>query len=119
MTIHLWDLNQTVTVDLRHGIRSASSTAQPPDASMAADSLGYVLEFEWGFDTLIVNGRFRATPEGFSRMMRLFGLSVLNNTGRSFGPGLLLDREFSMKAVQVLRRLFTGRGMTVDGASTN
>ena len=62
-------------------------------------------------DTLIVNGRFRASPAGLSRMMRLFGLSILNNTGRSFGPSLLFDREFTGKAAGLLRRLFAARGL--------
>lgn len=71
------------------------------DAAMASECLSFIFLNEFGYDTLVVNGRFEAGPAGFRRMARTFALGSLNAAGLSLGPSLLLKSE-------VLRLLLRG-----------
>ena len=51
------------------------------DLRMGSDSLAFVFKQAWGIDTLTVNGRFHADPEGLKRLVLTFGVDMLNNTG--------------------------------------
>ena len=61
------------------------------DLRMGSDSLAFVFRQGWGIDTLTVNGRFSADPEGLKRLVLTFGVDMLNNPGIALGPAFLLD----------------------------
>jgi hypothetical protein len=63
-----------------------------------------VLQNEFGYDTLTVNGRFEATPEGFAKMTRSLAIGSLNAMGLSISPRLL----FNVHVVVVLLRRLRG-----------
>jgi UDP-MurNAc hydroxylase len=99
LTIRLWDLDTTVEFDVRHGLRLTAT--KPAQVAMASESLAFVLRHEWGMDTLSVNGRFRAlVPDGYTRLLRCFSVSVLNNTGRTFGFRLLADPALARRGIE-------------------
>jgi hypothetical protein len=75
------------------------------DAEMASESLSFIFRNDFGFDTLVVNGRFEAAPAGFRRMRRSFALGSLNAMGLSLGPSLLLRSD----VLPVLLRGLRGR----------
>jgi len=113
VSVFLTDCSQTVRFDIFRGLRLAPELkGDDADIAMTSASLAFVLKFEWGFDTLYVNARFRASGEGFRRFERSISLALLNNTGRAFGPSLLLDpsfcyaaaRHFSPKIGAILKR---------------
>lgn len=71
--------------------------------SLSSESLAFLLKFDWGFDTLMVNGRFRASPRDYQRVMKTFYLGPLNNTGRYLHPRTLVDRDFVLRALRKFR----------------
>ncbi len=104
-TLYLTDLQQLVRFDMSNGVQSVSGSAATADVQLAAESLAYVLQHDWGYDTLEVNGRFRATPAGHKRMVKTFFLGPLNNTGRHLRLGTLLEPSFLRRALRKVRSL--------------
>jgi len=72
---------------------------------MASECLSFIFLNEFGYDTLIVNGRFEASRRGFRRMTRTFALGSLNAAGLSLGPSLLLRSD----VIRLLMRGLRGR----------
>ena len=62
---------------------------ETPDATMTSANLMLIFKAEFGYDTLMVNGRFEATKEGFSKMTRSLAIGSLNAMGISLGPRAL------------------------------
>ncbi|MCA9246860.1 MAG: MBL fold metallo-hydrolase [Planctomycetales bacterium] len=114
LKIHLWDLDRVVAFDLRRGISPSDASAEDADVAMSSESLAFIFQFDWGMDTVYVNGRFRAAPEGFSRFIRTFALGIMNNTGRRFGFGLILDWQYTRQSIVRLVRLLRGRKEAIE-----
>ena len=104
-TLYLTDLEQMVRFDMTNGVQPIAGTATDADIQLAAESLAYVLNQDWGYDTLEVNGRFRATVEGHKRMVKSFFLGPLNNTGRYLHPKTFFEPSFLRRALGKLRSL--------------
>ena len=51
------------------------------DVRMHSESLKFIFDNDFGFDTLTVNGRFESTRKGFSKMVKSFSLGSLNALG--------------------------------------
>ena len=75
--------------------------------SLSSESLAFLLKFDWGFDTLMVNGGFRTSLRDYKQAMKTFYIGPLNNTGRHLHPRTLVDRDFVLRA---LRKLLVGAG---------
>jgi UDP-MurNAc hydroxylase len=97
LTIRLSDLGRVVSYSLFDGI-AVLSAARDADVTMHSSSLLFLLRNEFGYDTLTVNGRFEATPQGFAKMTRALGIGSLNAMGLSISPGL----AFNSRALRVL-----------------
>ncbi len=104
-TLYLTDLAETVRFDFRHGLQRVDSPAENVDIRLASESLAYVFQHDWGYDTLEVNGRFRATPGGHKIMVKNFFLGPLNNTGRYLHPKTFFEPSFVKRAFAKLRSL--------------
>jgi hypothetical protein len=87
--IRLTDLGTLVSVSVVDGFRVESDG--PEDVSMHSSSLAYIFQHAFGYDTLLVNGRFEATPDGFSRMSKSLAIGLLNTMGFAISPRLLLN----------------------------
>jgi hypothetical protein len=103
--LYLTDLQQMVRFDMDQGVQPLGEMTEAADIQLAAESLAYVLSYDWGYDTLEVNGRFRATPEGHKRMVKTFFLGPLNNTGRYLHPNTFFEPSFLRRAFSKLRSL--------------
>jgi UDP-MurNAc hydroxylase len=79
VTIHLTDTGQTYRYSPFMGLIPAPGAA--PDIEMSSPSLKFIFDFEWGFDTLGVNGRFRIRTSQ-AKVARAFFVGSLNNSGR-------------------------------------
>jgi UDP-MurNAc hydroxylase len=90
LVVRISDLGRVARFSPIHGLAEVDRST-PADIELSSQSLAYTLKFDWGADTLSVNGRFRATPAGYRRMLRTFGPSLLNNNGRPLAFRLLLD----------------------------
>ena len=88
--IKILDLELVVKVDL------FSDSLQPcnsyPDLSMSSESLYFMLNNSFGFDTLTVNGCFEEEKEsGFSKAARTLSIENLNNMGIEFRPAIIFN----------------------------
>jgi len=104
-TLYLTDLAQLVRFDMQNGVQPIAGIATDADVQLASESLAYVLKHDWGYDTLEVNGRFRATDDGHKRMVKTFFLGPLNNTGRYLHPKTFFEPSFLRRALGKLRSL--------------
>lgn len=78
----LTDLGSAVTFDWARGLRPLA--AVPPDAiQLHSSSLAFILDNDFGVDTVNVNARFETDMAGKRRMLRLFSVLALKNTGRN------------------------------------
>ena len=107
VVIRLTDLDTTVSVSIVDGFAVASG---PEDVAMHSGSLSFLFNNPFGFDTLTVNGRFEATPEGFGKMTKSLALGSLNAMGLAVSPRLVMN----LKVVLMLLRRLAGviRNMT-------
>jgi UDP-MurNAc hydroxylase len=113
VTIRLTDLNTTVSVSVVDGFAQAGGTA---DVSMHSSSLSFLFNNPFGFDTLTVNGRFEATPEGFGKMTKSLAIGSLNAMGLAVSLRLVMNFKV---VVMLLRRLASViRNMTLGTRAT-
>jgi UDP-MurNAc hydroxylase len=98
--IYLWDLDTVVRFDLAHGLQPVNLPAERAAVAMHSQSLSFTLKFDFGVDTLSVNGRFRGTAAAYRRLLRTFAVSVLNNNGRHLQFRLLTDRWLVRRAFE-------------------
>ena len=91
ITIHVSDLDRVVEFHWATGLRVVDAPPDQASISMHSHSLAFILRFDYGIDTLSVNGRFSADENGRSRVLRAFGVNQLNNNGRALQLRLLAD----------------------------
>ena len=99
VVIRLTDLGTTVSVSIVDGFAAASG---PEDVAMHSSSLSFLFNNPFGFDTLTVNGRFEATPEGFGKMTKSLAIGSLNAMGLAVSPRLVMNLKV---VLMLLRRL--------------
>ena len=111
LKVALWD-GRSFDFDLKEGLqrRGGEENDWAPDITTDSDSLAFMLRVDWGLDSLLVNGRFRASAAGSQKMLRVFALSTLNNTGRRFDLNLLFDRKLLLRIAQKLGWSTKARG---------
>jgi len=117
VTIRLTDLDTLVSVSVVDGF--AVVPHGEPDVAMHSSSLAFVFRNAFGYDTLTVNGRFDATPAGFSRMTKSLAIGSLNAMGLSVSPRLLLNPGIVLdllgRLAGVLRGMTSGRERPAAG----
>jgi UDP-MurNAc hydroxylase len=73
VVVHLTDLGIDVEFSYRRGLRRVAG--KNAVVALSADSLWYCLEFDWGGNTLEINGRYQVRPkkdpEWFFRLLRV------------------------------------------------
>ena len=98
--VRLSDLNLDVEISYRHGLRTVAG--KQPDIITSSDSLMYCLKFDWGGNTLEINGRYEAPAGGKAeRFFRIFRVSEYNIAGQALNFSLL-----GTKLIQTLRKPF-------------
>ena len=90
ISIEIYDIKKQLSFSLS-GLDELSPNERVLDVRMHSSSLMFLLKNEFGFDTLMVNGRFESTPEGFSRMTKTLAIGSLNAMGLSLSLKLLTD----------------------------
>jgi UDP-MurNAc hydroxylase len=100
VVIRLTDLNETVSVSIVDGFAPAPGASE--DVAMHSSSLSFIFNQPFGYDTLTVNGRFEATPEGFGKMTKSLAIGSLNAMGLAVSPGLVMNFKV---VLMLLRRL--------------
>jgi len=92
VNIQLSDQDVTVSVSVVDGFRPV--TGGSADVRMHSSSLAFIFDHEFGYDTLLVNGRFEASASGFSRMSKSLAVGLLNALGVAVSPRLALNPDF-------------------------
>ncbi|MBO6633376.1 MAG: MBL fold metallo-hydrolase [Rhizobiaceae bacterium] len=92
-TVTFWikDLETAVSFSHVKGLKMIDGGAHDCDVSLSSDSLAFLFRNEFGFDTLLVNGRFRASEDVEKNLFKTFGIGSLNNAGKSLSFSLVLD----------------------------
>jgi UDP-MurNAc hydroxylase len=98
--VRIRDLNLDVELSYRHGLRQV--TGKRPDIITSSDSLMYCLKFDWGGNTLEINGRYEAPVGGKTeRFFRIFRVPEYNIAGQPFNLHLL-----GSKMIENVRKAF-------------
>lgn len=99
--IRLNDLGIDVELSYRGGLCEVEG--KRPDIVMSSDSLNYCLQYDWGGDTLAVNGRYQVPPDGNAkRFFRIFRVPAHNSAGNSFDL-MFLGHQVVKKAIGALK----------------
>jgi UDP-MurNAc hydroxylase len=103
--ICLSDLGIDVEFSYRRGLQRV--TGKCPDIVMSSDSLHYCLLYDWGGDTLAVNGRYQIPPGGNARkFFRIFRVPAHNSAGNSF--------DFMFLSHQLVKKTFDAMRPDID-----
>ena len=77
-----------------------------PDLAINSGMLNFIFRFNYGFDTLTVNGCFEElNPGGFIRASKTLGIELLNNMGLYIGPRFFLSPNVFLFIFKVMRRV--------------
>jgi len=99
--IRLSDLAVNVELSFRNGF--VISRGGNPDIITSSDSLAYCMMYDWGGDTLAINGRYEVPPLGVpERFFRIFRVPAHNSAGRSVTVGFMMRQV----ATRVTRSVF-------------
>jgi UDP-MurNAc hydroxylase len=98
--IFLTDLRLNVVVNPSNGRLFFYYNEDPAEIEMSSESFAFLLKFDYGSDTLSVNGRFRSTQENYKKLLKAFSIANLNNGGRSLSLNLFLEWNFVRQAVK-------------------
>ena len=81
--IFVKDLKEYFYFDIFNGLKLKKNfNNEEIDIEMSSDSLEYIFKYDYGFDTLLVNARFKALPKNINKVTKNFIIGSLNNTGR-------------------------------------
>ena len=118
VSIRLTDLGQTVGVSIVDGFAPGPGGAE--DVAMHSSSLSFIFNNAFGFDTLTVNGRFEATPEGFGKMTKSLAVGSLNAMGLAVSPKLVMNLKVVLlllrRLASVIRTMTQGSAAQKQGA---
>ncbi len=83
LKIWLWDLNSSIVFDWNSGIGKIGDSPDQCDIQISSHSLYYILDNDWGFGTIRVNGRYRASKEGRKIFGEFFRFGALHSIGEA------------------------------------
>jgi UDP-MurNAc hydroxylase len=109
--VFIADLGVKVRISLLKGIETLNDHSAP-DITLSSEALQYCYLWDWGGDTLAVNGRYTVPAGGDpSRFFQNFRIAAYNATGFPFDVPLLMDiaaryvgRKLGINALQKVRR---------------
>jgi UDP-MurNAc hydroxylase len=108
-TVHLTDLGCSLQFDLKR-FETVDCDASTCDVSLSSSALDYCFHFDWGGDTLSVNGRFTTPPGGeHARFRRYFSLANLNNRGQTVFYYLPVLRDRALAQLKGMPRSVMSR----------
>ncbi|MDW4497760.1 MBL fold metallo-hydrolase [Sulfitobacter sp. D35] len=108
VVVELDDLAERVVVDLFED--NLATTSETPHLRMNSESLLFIFNNTFGYDTLTVNGCFEeAQPGGFVHATKTLAIENLNNLGIHFTPATLFNARIiklcATRLIRVARKL--------------
>lgn len=98
--INLYDQETNIKVSLFKGL--SISKEKGYDAKMHSESFAFILDNEFGFDTLTVNGNFECNQSGFSKVIKLMSLGSLNAMGVNISLSFIFRPDIYILFIQKL-----------------
>ena len=81
IVIEINDIGKTVEFDWIKGMQEVK---KKPEISVSSSSLNYIFKFQWGLDSLMVNGRGSYLDENCKwKFGRIFSLGLINANGKT------------------------------------
>jgi hypothetical protein len=79
--LYVTDLSITLVFNIRTGLKISKDSIEP-DIYFGSQSLGYLFDFDWGFSSLLVNGRMQVKNEvSKHKTIRVLRMGELKNNG--------------------------------------
>ena len=103
VNIYLFDLDVVMNFNIDRGL-TKSLDNKKYDIKMHSESLNYIFKFDFGYETLTVNGRFEADFDGLKKMTKVFGIGPLNNMGKYIGLNLLFKDNIIIEFFKIIFR---------------
>ena len=83
INIYITDLKKYFSFDLSSGLNFKDNfTKKEKFLSLNSNSLSYIFNYDYGFETLTINARFKCDNDYFLKVKKCLFLGSLNNTGR-------------------------------------
>ena len=105
LTIELDDINEIVKIDI---VKKKFQTSENSlvDLKMSSESLNFIFNNQFGFDTLTVNGCFEEISNGgFVKSVKSIGVSQLNNNGYKFNFRLMFNINLIISSFRSIFRV--------------
>ena len=100
--IFLYDIDTKIEVSLLNGLNKIDFKKY--DIKLHSQSLLFIFNNEFGFDTLTVNGNFEASIDGFSKITKSLAIGSLNAMGLSISLKMIFDfRVYNMLLKKLIR----------------
>ena len=80
--IYITDLNKFFTFNVNDGLTELNESKNENYLKISSDSLAFIFDFDFGYDTLLVNARLSTSQKYLALINRCFLIGTLNNTGR-------------------------------------
>jgi len=109
ISIFVTDLKEYFYFDVFNGLKLKKNLINQNniDIEMSSESLEFIFKYDYGFDTLFVNARFRALPKNINKIIKNFIVGSLNNTGRFinfFGIHKFLNLNLIKRALKLFKK---------------
>ena len=83
INIYITDIKKYFSFNLISGLRVENTPHNKKKIlSLNSDSLSYIFNYDFGFETLTINARFKCDDDYFLKVKKCLFLGSLNNTGR-------------------------------------
>ena len=83
INLYIVDLKKYCSFNLMTGLKFQNFAADENKfISLNSNSLSFIFDYDYGFDTLGINARFKCDKNYYSKVKKCFSLGTLNNTGR-------------------------------------
>ncbi len=80
--IYLTDLKDYYEFSIISGLKESKNNKNSSFVSISSETLSFIYNYDYGFDTLQVNARLKCNNTYFKKVTKCFILGSLNNTGR-------------------------------------
>ncbi len=96
IVIKFMDTDKYCTFDWHNGIYFFSNLDNKQyDVELSTNSLKYIFQFEWGFSTVSINGRYRMPCKKNRKFNNIFIFGLLNSEGKRLSVRTLLNMFLS------------------------
>ena len=86
ITIYVSDIDKYLEFNILKGLKiSSNKIISKKFISLSSESLIFVLKYEFGLDTLLVNARLKCDENYLKTVIKCLFIASLNNTGRYIG----------------------------------